>query len=332
MKLNNTYLTTDFNIADTALAIHPHSEEILQKAKRLSMELGIYSEAFYNGHHTMTPYIFPDSDIERTVIATVWFSTLYFLDDFFGEDMHSEGERPDMSALFTAWTRGVVDEDAQRPEKFHILFKAVAYCSQQIQSKSTPEFFTRYTQNLYHHMQHTLHPVQYTSVEEYIGSRIHFGGMYPTMGMIEFVNGVYLNENLATFGSALVEAERACALIGVLSNDLISYHKEKHSQQNLLNAYLRMQVAQDLDEAIQMGLERVNTAYQEFVKQCRRAEVQWLALPAEEKHTAEVYMAGMERLIGASYHWQVRTNRYRSADNVFADLTHQIDEEEVMVK
>lgn len=321
--MNKQYYAKDFLISSTELQIHPDSKVILEKAKQKSLELGIYSDTFYSGHHTMTPYIFTDTDIGRSITTTVWFSTLYFLDDFFGEDMRAEEELPDFKRLFGIWM-GIDHSMDDVPEKFSYLYKAISYCSHQIRMNSNHNFFKRYTEWLYHHMLYTLNPVDYKTVEEYIESRIHFGGMYPTMGMIEYTNDLYLDPSLLSRFDSLKQAVRDCALIGVLSNDLISYHKEKHSQQNLLNAYLKTKTVNTLEEAIQKGMAYVNDCYVSFKKHSALAKEKVAMLPAREKQLVITYLEGLERLIAASYHWQMSTNRYRSVENIFEDLKQTI--------
>lgn len=325
MQLNKKYYSTDFNIALTHLSVHKDSNAILQEAEYIAKRLGIYSDKFYNGHSTMTPYIFVDTNIERSVTATVWFSTLYYLDDFFGEDMRDNAHTPDFKALFTTWMSGQYDKN-NLPEQSQPLFKAIAYCSQHIQQQSNPVFFQRYTKELYDHLLHSLHPVNYNTVEEYVNSRIHFGGMYPTIGMIEYVNDIYIHQALLQKCPALQQAIKDCLLIGVLSNDLISYHKEKHSQQNLLNAYLKTNTVTNLDEAIQKGLDLVNRCYRSFAKHSRLARKQLKVLSLTDIHTLTTYLEGLKQLIAASYHWQMSTNRYRSTANIFEDLKYPISE------
>ncbi|MCH2044193.1 MAG: hypothetical protein MK212_08610 [Saprospiraceae bacterium] len=321
--MNEKYHASDFLISSTELQIHPESKTILEQAKDKSLELGIYSETFYNGHHTMTPYIFTDTDIGRSITSTVWFSTLYFLDDFFGEDMRKDEEMPDFKLLFGIWM-GMDHRIDDIPEQFSCLYKAISYCSHQIRVNSNYNFFKRYTEWLYHHMLYTLNPVDYKTVDEYIESRIHFGGMYPTMGMIEYTNDVYLDPSLLSRFEPLKQAVQDCALIGVLSNDLISYHKEKHSEQNLLNAYLKTGTVNTLDEAIQKGIMYVNDCYISFKKQSNLVRAKVAVFPAREKQIILTYLEGLERLISASYHWQMSTNRYRSTENIFADLRQRI--------
>ena len=191
-------------------------------------------------------------------------------------------------------------------------------------------FFKKYSKGLLAHLKHSLHPTNYQTVEEYIESRIHFGGMYPTIGMIEFVNGVYINELLFIKYPSLQQATEDCVLIGVLSNDLISYHKEKHSQHNLLNAYLKTNTVNNLDEAISLGLNLVNQCFESFTEHSQYTRKQIETAPLTERHIINIYLTGIEQLISASYHWQMSTNRYRSMDNIFEDLKYPVEEQMAM--
>ena len=323
MKPIHTYHTTAFTISATTFNIHPKSNLILEAAKKKSKELGIYSEAFYSSHHTMTPYIFTNTDVERSILVTVWFSTLYYLDDFFGEDMQYENTLPDFQSLFNCWITGENNIN-DLTDEFIPLFEAVAYCGKTIRTNSNEVFFKRYTSDLYQHMLHTLQPVDYKTVTEYIESRIYFGGMYPTMGMIEYVNDVYLYPLFFERCAALKEVMGDCALVGVLSNDLISYHKEKHSDHNLLNAYLKTNLASDLDEAIQMGITHVNQSYESFLANCDLVQKQIADFSVDDKCAITTYLEGLNKLNAASYHWQMSTHRYRSPDNIFEDLRHPV--------
>ena len=162
--------------------------------------------------------------------------------------------------------------------------------------------------------------MDYQSVAAYIESRICFGGMYPTMGMIEYANNSYVSSHLFESCPALYPVMRDCALIGVLSNDLISYHKEKHSQQNLLNAYVKTGTTPTLEAAIQKGLDCVNAHYYSFVRNLALLKRQLQTLPSSDQRILRTYSVGLERLIAASYHWQMHTNRYRVPENIFEDL------------
>lgn len=324
MELKKEYATQELEIAATSLQIHLQSDLILKKAKIIAEELGIYSDTFYNGHHNMTSYIFVDTDIDRSVMCTVWFSTLYFLDDFFGEDVENIHEVPDLNYLFLAWTEGENFNWEQFSGKFRILCNAIAYCGQYIRDFSNTEFFKKYTLYLQEHLKHSLKPVNYKSMEEYIASRVHFGGMYPTVGMIEFSSNSYIKFSLLERSVSLQKAVKDCVLVGVLSNDLISYHKEKHSRQNLLNAYLETNEAVDIDNAIQKGISLINTSYRSFLQQKKVLNSQLNIFKEVEKESINNYLKGLERLISASYHWQVNTNRYRSSENIFTNLKELI--------
>lgn len=317
----DNYQSTALSIAQTKQQLHPQASYILEKSTAIAKELGIYDGVLYEGHHTMAPYLFVNADAERVIDATVWFGSLYYFDDFFGEDT-AHAVKADFDILFKAWMTGKY-EPITDYQSLNNLYGAIAYASHRIQTQSPKAYFKRYTEGLTQHLQHSLKPTDYTTIEEYIASRVHFGGMYPTIGMIEFTHDSFINPLFFELIPGLRAAKDACALIGALSNDIISYHKECHSKFNLLNAYLETGEAKNLDESIKKSIQLVNQIHEDFKASYETA---LKTIKKFEHKDARIYLDGLERLVAASYHWQVSTNRYRSSDNVFSDLKYPIEE------
>jgi hypothetical protein len=322
--MNDLFYSTSLDISNTTFKVHPSIDKILTKTATLAKELGIYESTLYEGHHTMSPYLFTSASPSRVVDATLWFGTLYYLDDFFGEDIQQE-VAPDFDILLTCWMNGVYNGN-ETHSGLRNLYTSLAYCSHQIQKNSPRAFFEKYTNGLLAHLKHSIHPTEYQSVEEYITSRIHFGGMYPTMGMIEYTENLYLTDTIYTAIPELKEIQKDCALIGVLSNDIISYHKEKHSQFNLLNAYISMNIVDHLEDAVRLAIDLVNTVYHSFETHVKSILEQIEQFDNTIKQTVSTYVNGLSNIVSASYHWQISTNRYRSEENIFTDLREPIDE------
>ncbi|MEM6720685.1 MAG: hypothetical protein AAF611_15255 [Bacteroidota bacterium] len=322
--MNDLFYSTSLDISNTTIKIHPAIDEILTQTAQLAKELGIYESTLYEGHHTMSPYLFTSASPSRVVDATLWFGTLYYLDDFFGEDIQQEIS-PDFDVLLTCWMDGCY-KGTETHSGLRNLYTSLAYCSRQLQKNSPGAFFETYTEGLLAHLKHSINPTEYQSVEEYITSRIHFGGMYPTMGMIEYTENVYLTDAIYTAIPKLKDIQKDCALIGVLSNDIISYHKEKHSQFNLLNAYISINVVAHLEEAIRLAIAVVNTVYHSFETHLKSIRMQIEQFDTTTKQTVLTYLNGLSNIVSASYHWQISTNRYRSEENIFTDLRKPIDE------
>ena len=311
--------SSTLKIATTNCKLHPDATVVLTKAINQCKLLGIYDEDQYLSHHTMTPYLFAYSPFDRTVDATIFFSILYYLDDFFGEDS-ADSMKLDAQVLFRVWQTGKYHLNRSPSSKIDRFYAALAYISGIIQTKSPYSFFKHYTNYLLLHLQHSLHPIKYQTVEEYIQTRIHFGGMYPTIGMIEYVYDIYVTEELRDSLPILVKLEESCALIGALSNDLFSYHKEAHSRFNLLNALMETHTNCNLEKAIKLAVNRVNGLYDNFLLNYSVLKIQAESLPVGEQQIITTYVDGLQQLIAASYHWQVNTDRYRAHDNVFEDM------------
>lgn len=319
--MNKTYHSTQLTIAKTLQELHPKSSYILDQSTTIAKELGIYESSLYEGHHTMAPYLFVNADAERVIDATIWFGSLYYLDDFFGEDIEHE-IKADFNVLFDAWMTGKY-EPITNYAPLNNLYRSIAYASKRIQEQSPKAYFERYTKGLQQHLYHSLHPAEYTTVEEYIATRMHSGGMYPTIGMIEFAYDIFLEASLLETMPGLREAEDASVLIGALSNDIFSYHKEAHSKYNLLNAYLETGEAENIDEAIEKAILLVNKIYEDFKTAYNIAKE---IADIQNNKEVRIYLDGLNVIVAASYHWQVSTNRYRSVDNVFSDLKYPVEE------
>ena len=80
--------------------------------------------------------------------------------------------------------------------------------------------------------------------------------MTPKEKANELVDNYWLMDKINPFLSK--EQAKQCALIAVLSNDVFSYAKEKHSDYNLINAFLITGEAANYKEAVMKSIKIVN--------------------------------------------------------------------------
>lgn len=311
--------SSSLSISETKPYQHEQSNLILQQAKTISKSLGIFDKNSYNGHTTMTNYLYINTSIERMVDALVCNDTLYFLDDFFGEDTNT-GETPNFQLLLTIWKESKNDSTPSANNKINNFYNAIAFVSNKIKSNSPNSFFERYTKSITDHLQHSLIPINYKTVGEYIQTRLHFGGMYLAIDMIEYTHNSYLDSSIYELCPSLLDAKNNCALIGVLSNDLFSYAKEKHSDYNLVNAYLKTNEASCLEEAITESINTVNTLHLNFITAQKETLQQINNLNSKDKKAALIYLSGLDVIVSACYHWQKDTDRYLHPENIFTDM------------
>ena len=313
-----TFISTDLDISKTEASIHKNALQISEEAKRISKTLGIIEETLYEGHSSMTNYIYSDCPSDSMVTVHVIYNVLYYLDDLFGEDTHV-GIIPNMAHILDIWSGKTVF--TSRHKTVQTLYDAIAYSGATLRKSCPNAFFLKYTKSLVAHVSASLTTRPYTTVQEYIEIRKHTGGMYMLIDLIEYVHGCYLTPDLLNDNTLyLNKLCDQCALIGSLSNDIFSYAKEKHSAYNLINAYLNTSEATTYNEAVTLAITKVNGITHEFKNTLEKALQATKVLSQEAQDTLTIYYGALEVIIAASYHWQKATDRYYHPENIFEDM------------
>lgn len=288
-----------------------NNEELLERAKSKAKALGLYLDGLYLGHHDMSAFLFPYADEDRLIDASLMASLLYYIDDLFGEDSQTR-YLFDLESFKAAWERG--EQPAARDEVEAQLYKAAASYGADFRAAVPKDFWNYYQGYLDAHLAHSIAPAAYTNSQEYLETRLHFGGMYPTLLLIEYCAEEYLPLDLREHPD-FVAAQKALALIAVISNDLMSYPKEKHSQFNLINVYLATGEAESLTQAIQKTILYVNQLHKDYQAALARFEAIGQAEPFVKQ-----YVEYMNNMLAACYHWQIQTDRYKHPEHILEEL------------
>jgi hypothetical protein len=312
------FLSTDLHISKTPFYKHKEAELILEKAKTTSGLLGIVDETLYRDHTTMTNYLYVNGSIQKMVNVLVTYDTLYFLDDFFGEDTVKE-DVADLKTILALW-EGKTIEITVKNDKLKKLYQAIKYIGEVIREDSSIHFFKKYTASVKEHLYYALESPSYKTVNEYIKIRLYTSGMMPVIDLIEYVNDNYIPERIESKLPLLQKLKQTCALIGGLSNDLFSYAKEKHSDFNLINAFLLTKEANTYEEAVSKSIILVNKLSEDFEQDLKHIRNEIQALDYMDKSIIENHLKGLEVIVSACYHWQFETKRYRHSEAVFEDI------------
>ncbi len=256
------FTSTSLTISNTKPEIHKDATHILKEAKSVSKELGVIDDNLYKHHTTMTNHLYIDAPISKMINAVVTYDVLYFIDDFFGEDTN-DGLQPDFKKILEIWTG---NSSHSRSSNFKIdnLYKSISYISDSIKKDCPSYFFNKYTQSITEHLSYSLKVIPYTTVDEYIAIRLYTGGMFPVIDLIEYMHSIYISSEIINKVPSIIKLREQCALIGALSNDLFSYAKEKHSNYNLINAYLISKEADNYYDAVNKSIIKVNDIHAEF--------------------------------------------------------------------
>ncbi len=310
------FYSSNLTISNTELYIHEEASIILKKARIISEELGIIDENLHSGHSTMTNSLYINTPIDKMVNVLVTYDTFYFLDDFFGEDTNT-GQLPEIVKILEIW-KGKKMHNSKNLQ-INKLYTSINYISKTLRNDSPESFFNKYTNSVIEHLTASLEKIKYNTVNEYISIRLLTGGMYPVICLIEYVHSIYLSEELTNNKKLGIEKLcKQCALIGALSNDIFSYAKEKHSDYNLINAYLITKEASNYNQAVVKSIDLVNNIHSDFKLTIKKARYESLVL--NDKLILKKYFNSLEVIVASSYHWQKKTNRYYHPENVFEDM------------
>lgn len=242
MKILHQKLLT---ISKTQKYIHNDIDFIIIEAEKQCNTLNIiYDYIKYKNYDTMSSYLY-------VIITTVFFNMLFYIDDIYGEDITSKCSKLDIKIIIDIWKNGKINKEKEFLQ-LNDLFESMLYLRNIILEKSNIYFFERLTNYLIEHIKHTLIPKKYFNLTYYIDTRKHFGGMYPTLIMIEFVYECYLNKETI---KKVSELNNIVAKIGALSNDIFSYPKEKHSDFNLINVLVKIKKAKNINESIYKSIK-----------------------------------------------------------------------------
>lgn len=310
--------STNLTISTCELYIHNDADIIAEKAKAISEKLEITKEDLYAGHSSMTNYIYTDAPIAKMVNVLVTYDVLFFLDDVFGEDTNM-GQLPDAKEIIEIW-RGekMHSSDTNEIQK---LYESISYISNRLREDSPKKFFEQFTKTVMNHLYYSLNTKKYTTVNEYITIRLETSGMYLPIDLIEYVHSIYLTEEIRKDETLLLKQLcEQCALIGALANDIFSYSKEKHSDYNLINAYLITKEAANYNQAVIKSIDNVNSIHSQFKSTMTKARQAMDCLPFEDQHTVNSYLKSLEVIVASSYHWQKSSTRYYHSENVFEDM------------
>lgn len=314
MKFKSTSLT----ISNTKFKIHKDATHILKEAKSISKKLGVIDNNLHRHHTTMTNYLYINTPINKMINAVVTYDVLYFIDDFFGEDT-SSGLQLNFKKILNIWS-GNTEFASSSNTKVNDLYKSISYISSSIKKDSPSYFFKKYTQSITEHLAYSLNTTPYTTVDEYIATRLYTGGMYPVIDLIEYMHSIYLSKDILNKTPSIIKLRKQCALIGALSNDIFSYAKEKHSNYNLINAYIISKEAKDYNDAVKKSIMKVNFIYSEYNATLIETSKEIKELIPSQKSIILKYIDALNIIIASSYHWQKNTDRYKHPENVFEDM------------
>ncbi|AFC23359.1 terpene synthase metal-binding domain-containing protein [Saprospira grandis str. Lewin] len=300
-----------------AYALFPQRAKLLIGAADLAQKLGIKTSA-YSSHHDFIPDLYPKASYQRLLDVTIFFNTLYYFDNIFGEDCFADSglkNKPELNQFLQLWK--TADWKESPIIEVNNFAQGLLQFRERLLRHSTTDFFYRFSENLYLHLKEALCPKGQDDLQEYIISRRWTSGMDVTLDLYEYTHNSYLSASLLS-NAKIQRLKYLVNIHAALSNDLFSYPAEEGSVFNLVAVLSTKLLSKEkaLEEAVQL----VNSFEEEFsVLYARKKEI-LAELPLVDYGQAEEYIDWLAHAMGASYIWQVNTNRYKHPQHYFEDM------------
>jgi hypothetical protein len=304
------------------LAVNSHASAAEAQVEAFAHECGLYLPQL-SQVNTMAGFMYPTANLERLTLIGKMMFLLFYIDDRYGDLGAAQGlEPPDPAVVnriqLCIWafrTRQALTNDP--------LAVAFARLRLEMDAYADPSWMDRFNVSLGNHLICAMRPSTFgwnlarQTLKSYLIIREHVSGMFPAVDLIEFAIGKCLPVSLVAdpHVKALV---LACVRIGALSNDIFSYPKE------VLDGGLRLNLVEVLrtvnrvtpTEALDRAFDLVNGFVDEFFKLCTAPFI-W---DEEAQLSREMYIEAIKHQISATWHWEMNTNRYRSAQSPFLEL------------
>lgn len=269
---------------------------------------------------TMADYLYPQADLHTLVTIGMMMSLLFYMDDVYGDLHDAQSLDATVSDEVSSVTKGVLQvfNDERNPRTpLETAFMVVR--ERMIDHNPPAAWFQRFNRSLNDHLSSAIDPAAYTSgtigdpVERYIQTRVHVSGMLPTVNLVELANNQYLPDD-SRLHHDFQRVLRGSSRIPALTNDLFSYEKEVITSGLTINLVYVIQQTFGLDmiDALCAAIDTINQETAAYLSAVRRVE--------EQNILPTAYTAGLKYQIGATWHWQLATSRYRSPTSPFIEL------------
>ncbi len=313
---------------------HPQSRELTALVQQFSEQYGIWLDnAKY--YISCALFLYPTASFDRMLAMVQNCAIDYYLNDTMGREIFSHLSPAEQHRAHTIIERmGMVDERLQLLPQAAPVEQANHEMLAFIKNDSPARWFREFVEMYsYHiavtHKDNNAAALQYIpTVEEYIEMRNHTSGMPHIVLLIEYSENAYLDwHTLERLGMAarLRKIQRASALIGCLMNDLFSFEKEvikNNTDANLLMSIALNHPAYSLTEVIHHGAAIVQAELKTFMSNIDELKFQCGLYGATEPaamHALKKNMEGLERVVQASWAWQVYTRRYKKSFSIWEE-------------
>lgn len=333
-SLRELFNPDNFDLSDYCRRYNPHpqTEQLVEVVKDFGERFNIWLP---NARHYVTSalFLFPDADFQRATALVKNLATDYYLNDTMGREIYkylSKEQQLQARELISRITS--LDEELQTvPHALGVELANVEMLSEIRNISPLPWFVEFLKLYLYHievtHRDNSAAALGYMpTVEEYISMRKHTSGMPHIISLAEYSDNKFLNWNWLAdvkLDAHLRRIHRAVALFGCLTNDLFSFEKEvidRNADPNLVMAVAMNNPEMSFTEIIQYAASIVRNVLTDFLSLTGRIRIRIESLPASaETDTLATHMGTMEKIVQATWMWQVYTKRYKREQSIWTE-------------
>ncbi|WPQ61890.1 terpene synthase family protein [Chitinophaga sancti] len=331
----------EFNLQDYCANFYPHpkNKQLVYEAKSYCDQYGIWLDNAAQ-YITCAIYLFSSGHGFRMKPLLQNCAVDFYLNDTWGRELFAGLDTGEQTLARQVIKRISTDSGIMNPpENAHQIELATREMMLEFKRTSPAGWYQKFSRLYNYHVKITHKDLnadqlgRVLTVEEYIEARCHISGMHHTLTFLEYAEGQFLNTSWIKRIGLKKPLERlnfVVAAIGALMNDLFSFEKEVIDHQsdcNLVAIIALNNPAFSIEQVLEQAAAVVRNLLAEYLELSKEIQMQgYLALPhARTKvDVLENYLNGLNRVVMASWIWQISTTRYKRQFSIWEETTsHQ---------
>jgi len=337
-SLQDLFTPDQFNLDEYCkdFYAHPQAEELKIAAEDFGRHYGIWLEnAKY--HITCALFLYPSAHVDRMLTMMEILTIGFYLNDVMGRDkfaLLSAREQQEGRELIEELTS--IDDTLAVSPSAHPIVRANAEALASLKQGSPDSWFKDFLKYYNYHILIT-HRDNNTAalgdtpgMEKYIEDRLHLGGVYYILKLIEYSDNNFLNwEQLKSIGlyNSMTRLHYSVAAFAGLSNDLFSFEKEVIdccSDSNLVAITMLNNPHLSLAEAILYTSTIVRGLLSDCIKiigKIKGAIKKYSIGMPDLANLLTLHIRGIERCLQAIWMWHVFSKRYKRPHSIFKETS-----------
>lgn len=290
----------------------------------------------FNDYNSMSRFLYSRAaSAERLQAACTVHSMFFFIDDLFFDTDHFDARDfaipPEVGQSLNSVSQFLVDlmcifRTGDMPAFPSPIQRAFQEMGALIASQAPDAWFNAFADGIQDYITAVIQreidlrkrKTVLTDLDSFVDLRLRDTGGLHTCQLIGFTKGAFLPVEVREDNNLKQLTTLAIAMASFV-NDIFSYHKDvvlEGSEFNLVKIFMDTECLR-FDAAVHKSVELVNSYADAFVD-LRRQLPSW---GSEVDLLVEQYVDGLAEMMSGNVYWHATTNRYRSPESPFAELT-----------